>query len=197
MSDWLRRPVVYSIDADDVIRSVNRAWADFAVENGAPQLAESVVGTSLWRHITGGAVIDLSHAILAHVRKTQTVATYHFRCDSPETRRDMELTLRPLPKNGIECESTVLCATPRARIPLFDGSIPHSDELITMCAWCRKVRAPDWVEADVAASRRGWFKTESPPSISHSICPECSEYVLQQIRPDHRPHTHHAISPHH
>lgn len=46
----------------------------------------------------------------------------------------------------------------------------EAGELITMCAWCRRVDIDEWVLAPQAALSA----IEAKYTLSHSICPECA-----------------------
>jgi len=88
--------VVYCIDADDAIDSVNVAWTRFAIENQAAQLSTGVIGTSLWDHIVGVDVVHIYRDLLSRVRTKNVSASFPFRCDSPECYRLMRLVVIPL-----------------------------------------------------------------------------------------------------
>lgn len=168
-----RLSLVYRVNSEDFITSVDDNWDRFARENSTPELVGTVVGTWLWKHLTGSTVLDLNRAIVTRVRKSGNSVAYPFRCDAPTRRRDMELILRPLSEGDVEFESWVMRETPREPILLFDHHVHRSSELITMCAWCLKVKTTDWVEAEVAIAQHDWFAAEHIPGISHGICPQC------------------------
>jgi len=56
-------PVVYRIDAADIIEDVNDAWARFAIENDAPSLATEVIGRSIWDYISGPEVRHIYESV--------------------------------------------------------------------------------------------------------------------------------------
>ena len=48
-----------------------------------------------------------------------------------------------------------------------------------MCAWCdRFCINGEWVEVEEAAARLELFRRSEQPQISHGICPDCSEMLL-------------------
>src|SRR5450631_2450126 len=87
-------PVSYQIDGHDDIISVNSAWKAFARSNGAPHLAEQVVGRSLWEFVSDGTTRQVYRDLLVRVRGGRTV-TFSYRCDSPSLRRYMRMTMTP------------------------------------------------------------------------------------------------------
>src|SRR4051812_35162207 len=74
---------VYRITPDDVIEFVNDSWLRFAVANDAPRLVPEVLGSSLWKHISGPQVVHLSRELLTRVRASRCEVYLPFRCDSP------------------------------------------------------------------------------------------------------------------
>jgi hypothetical protein len=67
---------------------------------------------------------------------------------------------------------------PGGQIPVVAGEVTRrilatyeAGELITMCAWCRRVEIDgEWVLAPHAALTA----IEATYTLSHSICPECA-----------------------
>ncbi len=54
----------------------------------------------------------------------------------------------------------------------------EAGELITMCAWCRRVELKgEWTQAPKAAITA----IDSLYTLSHSICPECSAAAGEQV----------------
>lgn len=173
MTENRKNSVVYRIDSEVNISFTNQEWAAFAIENNTPELAVNVEGTWLWKHVTGATVVDLNKSIVAHVRRSGRCASYSFRCDAPGKRRDMRMSIRPLPDSGIEFESWIVFETPRQPILFLDHRVERNDAHISMCAWCRKVKLAEWVEVDAAVLENDWFSQPVLPSISHGICPDC------------------------
>jgi hypothetical protein len=172
--------VMYRIDGYDRIVSVNAAWEEFARANDAPELADSVVGQSLWGYISSGDVRQLYHDLLTSVRQSQRVARLPFRCDSPEVQRSMELTIIPHPGDVVEFQSRLL-AEQNQRADR--EAIVHAQDLLRVCSWCKKAFiGGDWVEIDEAVTRLGLFTVgPASPMISHGICPTCVAKVRAEI----------------
>jgi hypothetical protein len=68
----------------------------------------------------------------------------------------------------------------RTPVPLLSRSVPRTDYVLTMCAWCKKLPvAGHWVEIEVAVEALKLFDVTSLPMLSHGICPTCQDLVLR------------------
>jgi hypothetical protein len=167
---------VYRISPDDVIEFVNASWQRFAVENGTSTLSHDVIGTSLWKYISGHQIVQLSKELLARVRETRCEVTIPFRCDSPTMRRFMRMKIAPLSKGRVEYITWAERETPLTKpIKLLDPAVPKDQErFLRMCAWCKKVHGEDsWLEIEEAITRLRLFDSRSTPAITHGICESC------------------------
>ena len=174
----------YQIDSGDRIRFVDSSWLDFARKNGAAELAEPLVlNRPLWQFIAGKETQHLYGLIFDAVRDKQKTATIPFRCDSPECRRYMELSIAPLPNDGLEIAASLIREEPRPYVRLLDPNIPRGGELVTICGWCKKVLVPDedWVEVETAVRCLNLFSAEALPQITHGICGGCQSAVDLQL----------------
>jgi hypothetical protein len=168
------REFIYQVDAKDRITSVDANWVAFAAENGLPALtAEAVTGKSLWDYVSNPTSKQFYKIFMAEVRKTGRTITVPFRCDSPECRRFMKLAIQSLSHGALEFRSVLIREEPRPRVNLLDPGFPRTEEFLTMCAWCKKVKAPDWVEAEAAVQQLKFFDQPQLPQITHGICENC------------------------
>lgn len=178
MTDFICR-----VDAADRIAFVNANWTQFAVENGLAQLtAKEVAGVSLWRYVSDSATRHLYGIFMQRVRQTGRSVTVPFRCDAPDRRRFMRMTIRPLAEGGLEFHSELLREEPRSKVSLLDQAIPRGTDMLEMCSWCKKVKAPDWVEAEEGVARLKLFDTPQLPQVTHGICPDCSQVLRQELK---------------
>src|SRR5688572_25232486 len=87
-------PVIYRVDADDRIASVNAAWDAFAEANGAPWLRRKrVLDRSIWAFLGDGVVAHVYESLLARIRSGRRAA-FRFRCDSPDVKRLLAMDMR-------------------------------------------------------------------------------------------------------
>jgi hypothetical protein len=171
---------VYRITPDDVIEFVNDAWRQFAVENGTPSLSREVIGTSLWKYISGQQVVHLSRELLTRVRESRSEVTIPFRCDSPGVRRFMRMKIVLLDSGKVEFRTWIEREEPYAKpIQLLDPTATNDPaKLLRMCAWCKKIDVEDaWVEIEEAVSQLRLFDHPTVPAITHGICDDCFKMV--------------------
>ncbi|HVU76562.1 MAG TPA: hypothetical protein VHC67_03200 [Gaiellaceae bacterium] len=72
--------------------------------------------------------------------------------------------------------STVLREGKPRRPSLDDGRT-----LVTVCAWCDRVRlANGWVETEDAIRRLRTYEDAAPPAFTHTICECCFENVRRR-----------------
>lgn len=168
--------VVYSIDADDNIVSVNEAWTRFAIENDAAQLSTEVIGTSLWGHIVGVDVAHIYRDLLSRVRTKMVSASFPFRCDSPEHYRKMRLVVVPLLNKRVEFRAHLDSEGPHARTIelLRPRSAAEPKSFVTMCAWCKAIVIDGiWTPLERAIEQTSLFLQEPFPRFTHGICDAC------------------------
>ncbi len=65
--DTGHKPIVYRIDAHDEIVFANDAFRSFVQANGAPGVAETTIGTSLWSAVAGDETSLLWRELIARV----------------------------------------------------------------------------------------------------------------------------------
>ena len=178
------RVFVHRIDASDVIAEVNEAWQDFARENANPDLAVTAVGNPLWRYVTGYSIRQIYETVFDKVRKSQKAVTLNYRCDSPEVRRFMTMEIEPVDDNGLEFRNRIVKLESRDPVRLIDIHEVRDAGLVSVCAWCRRVATPEWLEMEEAVNALGLFDRDTQPNITHAICPECLETALQEAAAD-------------
>ncbi len=170
--------VKYCIDANDCISFVDDAWDAVVGRENVPHLARKlVIGRPLWEYVADETTRHLYRQIVARVR-TGRSARFEIRCDGPEIRRVLELTIRPKPQHERHvqfCTRTVRSVV-RPRVSLLDYSLPRSTDVVRACAWCSRieVQGGDWLEVEEAAHRLRLFEQDELPRLSHGMCAPCS-----------------------
>ncbi|MBW7957640.1 MAG: hypothetical protein H3C68_07075 [Deltaproteobacteria bacterium] len=176
--------VSYRIDASDRIVEASDSWDVFAVENKASQLTKKeVLGRFLWDFIEGSDTRHLFRLMLSKARDTLSAMRIPFRCDSPETKRFMEMEIRPHPDDSIDFVCTTLKTETRTPVAFIDPDVDRSNEWRTICSWCKRIKMPngEWVELDDGIRKLDLFGTKKPPRMSHGICPEDQERAFREI----------------
>ncbi len=174
------RACVHRVDAADRITFVNPRWITFAKSNGADSLPDRVFGTSLWTHIRGAETHHLYQVLLRQVRREGRPKHFPFRCDSPQVRRFMHMTIRPADDHQVDFCILPIREEPRERIALLDVQVPRSDNFVIMCGWCQRVKADRWVEVEEAIASLNLFDRRIPPQISHGLCGHCKDKIMAE-----------------
>jgi signal transduction histidine kinase len=81
---------IYTVDLDGRITFMNRSWARFAQNNGAPQLGdeETVIGASIWEAIADVATREQIEQAMATLRAGRAPSiAWEFPCSSPVEER--------------------------------------------------------------------------------------------------------------
>jgi hypothetical protein len=178
--------VRYEIDRSDRIVWVCDDWDPFARQNGAPHLtAKEVLGQSIWDHVTGDENRYLYRQIHDAVRSGRSVS-FPLRCDSPDLRRLLDVTLTPRTDLRVHFETAVRSVEPREHVALLDVQAPRSEKPLRICAWCKRVQLParQWVEVEEAVVALRLFEQDRLPILTHGICPPCAEAVQKAISED-------------
>jgi hypothetical protein len=169
--------LTYLVDRQDVIAGVSDAWAPFARENEAPELAD-VLGQSLWDHVSDDTTRQVYRDLLARVRRGHEVH-FSYRCDAPALRRFMRMTMRAAPDHGVMFESVVERTEVRAASPLNGAPAESRGAIVRVCSWCRRVHVKEtWQEVEVAVERLGLFAGGPAPALTHGMCEDCYARVM-------------------
>lgn len=172
------------MDAENRITGVDATWVASAAENGLPSLTgQFVIGTSLWDYLPEARLRQFYRMLMAKVRRTGLPVTMPFRCDEPGCRRFMEMGIILQAGGALEFRSFLLREEPRPRVELFNPKFPRKGELLTVCAWCKKVKASGWLEAEDAVRELKFSGQVAMPMIAHGVCPDC-ERTLRRLAED-------------
>lgn len=166
--------VVYQLDRQDIITAVNKAFWEFAHSNdGDAWLSpDTVLGRPLWDFISGADTADIYRQVLHWVRKTGEPLDFPYRCDSPECRRFLHMTVSPHSHGAIEWRSRVqrIEMRPCARHPPSDSRSP-----IFRCSLCNRYKVQQqWLEIEDVLGRGELLNLDKSPGIYHSLCSDCA-----------------------
>lgn len=172
--------LVYQVDGEDVIVSVDAPWDVFAQRNGAQILTGGfVLGRSIFDFVADPTTRHLYGALLARVREHGVDARFPFRCDAPGLRRFMHMEIASLPYGGVEFRSRTVRTEPRPAVALLDDRSPRSTARITMCGWCKRVdHEGAWVEVERYLEESMIMKDEPLPLVSHGMCGTCEKNMM-------------------
>jgi len=165
--------IAYRIDGDDLIVWVNDAWERSADANGWAG-RDAVLGRSLWESIAGAETSLLWRELVTRARRGVAI-NVPFRCDAPEARRYLELSLTQDGSGAIEFTSTTTAIVERDPIALMAAHYQPGEPL-RCCSWCKRFDTDGWVEVEEAIARLGLLEHESR-AVTHAMCAECESRV--------------------
>ncbi len=176
----------HRIDKNDIIIGVSDNWYSFALENlGAQSCSpENIIGSSLWDHIRDPETRHLYEMILQKVREHHQQATFSFRCDSPEQRRFLKLTVIPLEDGSVDFESQTIKTELRKPVELLRSDVERSEETIRICSMCKKIAMSktDWEELEFAVQKLKLFEKTRLPQFTHGICQSCYDETTAELK---------------
>jgi hypothetical protein len=169
--------ILYHLNAQDEILSVNEEWYSFARANeGAPLLSPEVLGRPLWDFIGDLETQHIYRLLHRRVRSQGVPVQLCLRCDGPERRRLLELNISLAEDHGLTYRVRTLRLEDREPISLMDSDRPRSESFVTMCSWCKRVAVPSrgWLDVEEAVTALSLFSEPRLPQLTHGICGECS-----------------------
>jgi len=169
------REIIYQLDRDGRILSVNEAWDDFAQENGGEAvLADRVLGRPLGQYISDPVTRALYEHLVDRARRSGQDVRFRLRCDSPGRRRLLEVRIAPAPDDGVEFRTRVVDSSERDVPVLLDPAAPRGGDFIGMCSWCQRLEVDGrWLEVEDVVRELRLFERPEVPQVSHGICPDC------------------------
>ncbi len=170
----------YVLDAEDHIIDVCSNWDAFAQANGAQGLTHGrVLGRRLQEFVTGPDTRMFVELMLKSARLSQEPVIRPYRCDSPELRRQMEMTMTSLGGGVLRLDHRLL-STAANKVPVrVAGQTRLAPRLVKRCSMCNRLRADDgqWVEGDDHPA------SLLPPAVAvfYGICGSCRPVMQRAI----------------
>ena len=161
------------------ITYVNRAWRDFARENGGSWgSGKWRVGVALLRAIPD-ALQEFYQGMFERVRESDDPIEHSYECSSPQTLRRFRMRAYRCNAGTIVVAHSLALEAPHpaAPRPASDATYRDARGVIIQCCYCRRVRRMaeaaqwDWVPEYVA---------QIPRMTSHGICPLCERYYFPE-----------------
>ncbi|MGZ4692136.1 MAG: PAS domain S-box protein [Acidimicrobiales bacterium] len=182
-ADEVRPTIEYCIDDDDVLVGVGGGWAAFASENDGADLAEPMLGRSLWSSVDGLEVQAIWQLLVARVRSAGVEVRVPFRCDAPTMRRWFEMRIIPEPGGVVRFRSTLDHVEPRLHVTLSLAASGHetSARPLEVCCGCERVReGRDWLEIEDVVAHLRLLGEQPAPTIARRICPACEQLMMAE-----------------
>jgi len=153
----------------------NPAWRNFALENGAPELARpEAIGIDL-HDVIGEELRAFYLQAFEKVARQASVWECLYECSSPELFRKFQMRIHLLEPSGWFLVTNSLVIERRHDSVVTTGLEDYktADSIITVCMHCRCSRRvtppPRWDFVPAHLDR-------NLSNISHGLCPVCSEY---------------------
>jgi hypothetical protein len=179
--DQHAEPVVYELDAANVIRHVDGPWDDFAEANAdAPGgmtscLSRNVIDQSIFTFIHDDRTRLFLTTVLDATRLLDRIREVAYRCDSPSEKRYMRMVVEPLPARHLRLTHTLERTETMTRPFTMRVDAPDPANATRRCSVCNRIEvAGAWIEPDHEDTRG----LPQPCPVAHTVCPVCGELAL-------------------
>ena len=174
--------IIYHLDQNGRFIYVSKTWNEFALANHSSKItADAIMHRNISDFIVDEDNLHIYEILIARVQREQIVLMFPFRCDAPDRRRYMQMEIFPVSEKITGFKSCTLREEPRPKVALLDPTTERTDEFLTICSWCKKIKVDDnqWLEVEEAVSKLGLFEERHLPQLSHGICPVCFKKMLE------------------
>lgn len=171
--------IIYMLNPELEIVYCNKAWDQFASENGGAGLSRgTVLGTPIL-DIVAGPLKAFYASGLAKAKETGRPWEHDYECSSPDSYRFFHMRVLPLENWYLLVESSLRIERPhgseRPAMPANAALYVSEDGIVTMCSHCRRTQRVataamqvwDWVPA---------YLEKPPGPVSHGLCRNCRAY---------------------
>jgi hypothetical protein len=172
----------YELDQYLTITTVGAGWDEFALANSAPELlSPAPIGRPLLLFIADSTTAHLYERLFKRVADTKRSVTVPIRCDSPELRRYLTLTIAP-GVNGFVVSTHLVRLEARKRLTMLTSDLPRHEGSLVMCGWCKRAEVKGkWLEIEDAVAALRLFERRTQPLVQYGICEDCHQRVLALI----------------
>lgn len=177
--------VIYWLDRKRNIIEVGGAWDRFALENDASKaFSRQVQGNSVWKYIRDDSTRMWLDTLLQLAEITGDAVERPYRCDSPDTRRYMQMKIIPEKPGVLRVEHRVVSTEKRNRTVYFKTSDQMSRNMVSRCSICGRVKSKDqWQEPDQGTQEKPLNLT-----VVYTVCPTCSSSLSSRKSLEHLHH---------
>jgi hypothetical protein len=176
--------ISYHINDAYEIVYLDEAWDALAMENQVPHLlAKHIFKTSLFDFISDNKTAHLYELMFAKVKQHDEPLTFHFRCDTADKRRVIELKIFLVNETTIGVRNCTIDEVARPSVTHLEPLVETSEQFLTMCSWCKKVRVENdqWLEVEEAIRQLNLFHQSPVPALTHTICNTCYARQLEEL----------------
>jgi hypothetical protein len=167
----------YTLDPDDAITAVTGDWDRFALDNGGDEsLSTKVIGRRLDHFISGDVTLMFVRTLLMSARTLKRTVQRPYRCDSPQLKRFMEMTIVPRGNGVLEvCHRQVRSEPYRYSLPVTAAMPGAGSNFVKRCSLCQRIRVGQmWSEVDDAVLE-GRLQPGAAAKlvVVYGVCPDC------------------------
>jgi len=167
----------YTLDPDDTITAVTGDWDRFALDNGGDEsLSTKVIGRRLDHFISGDVTLMFVRTLLMSARTLKRTVERPYRCDSPQLKRFMEMTIVPRGDGVLEvCHRQVRSEPYRYSLPVTGAMPGAGSNFVKRCSLCQRIRVGQmWSEVDDAILEGRLPKGAAAKlGVVYGVCPDC------------------------
>jgi len=171
--------ILYMLQPDLRIVYCNKAWDQFAAENGGVRLSRAEVrGTSVLEIIPEPLRSFYANGF-ASAQKQSRTWEHDYECSSPGLYRLFHMRVLPLASSYLFVENSLRIERPhgpeRPAMPANAALYLSENGIVTLCSHCRRTRRSGTLETPVW----DWVPSylENPPGpVSHGLCRNCRAY---------------------
>ncbi|MCM8613702.1 hypothetical protein [Accumulibacter sp.] len=165
----------YTLDADDAIVAVAGDWDRLALANGCQSLlAARIIGRRLDDFITGDVTRMFVRTMLMSARTLQRAVCRPYRCDSPQVRRLLQMSIVPQADDRLDVRHWQLRQEPVPQpVSVVAAASGSTAGFIKRCSMCNRIRLrQDWVEVGDARNDPS-LAGASSLMVVYGVCPDC------------------------
>lgn len=173
--------IIYWLDQSRKIIDVSGPWDEFAVENnGRDALAGRVRGRLLWEFIKGDATRMWMDTLINLAVVTGRQVERLYRCDSPDLKRNMKMTIIPGYDTLIKIEHQLLSTERKHVSSRFHYSGDDLPGIRKRCSICGRINSPEgWSEPDREALDKG-LEGDISFRVIYTVCDDCSSDLVSR-----------------
>jgi hypothetical protein len=169
----------YRLDKQDRIVEVGGDWDRVARENdGTEVVADRIIGTKLYAHVADEPSRMFVWTMLDSVRKLFRPSVKLYRCDCPDFKRQMEMTILPETGGGLLVEHRLIGIEKQPLRLRFAGQVRSSlpaRALILRCTMCVKLKVSGvWHEPD-ETMLAALEQKDCAVQVAYGICDDCKD----------------------
>ena len=161
----------YVIDENMRIVAVGGDWEKFGQENQAQNLSFSdVKNRSIFDFVLGETSRIWLHSLIRMAMETKQTVHQSYRCDSPDAKRYMLMTITPEENGNLTIEHTLTSEQPRQhRVEINYSASENENAKVLHCNVCGKLHVDgEWIDVD---------RDQDQPQVYHNVngttCEQC------------------------